>query len=166
MRETKIKSLIPVALVFLMLVLGCGQMKNITERNFSDFNPYKGSVSDLLKPELSGSLVTFKFIGSRDITADYKGAVEAKGFTYMQESGGIGAQVEGALVNFSSVADAEAYLAEISAENKGTLSKKGQGKRFTAKEGSIVGWTNGSILCVVTSSFAKPAGNFENAAPF
>jgi hypothetical protein len=51
-------------------------------------------------------------------------------------------------------------------KNQGTLTAKGKGKKFTAKNGAIAGWTNGSIMCLVTSSFAKPAGNFEEAAPF
>ena len=31
---------------------------------------------------------------------------------------------------------------------------------------ATVGWTNGSVMCLVKSGFAKPAGNFEEAAPF
>ena len=160
------KSAMLAVLIMLPLVLGCGMMKNITERSSTDFNPYKGSLTQLLKPEISGSLVKFKSKGSRDITADYFGSTEAKGFTYMQEGAGVEIQLDGALVNFPTAAAAETKLAELAAKNQATLTAKGKGKKFTAKNGAIVGWTNGSIMCLVTSGFAKPAGNFEEAAPF
>lgn len=160
------KSLIPVILIMLVLVLGCGRMKTIMERSSGDYNPYKGNVSDLLKPELSTLSIKFKLAGSRDVTSTYAGAREAKGFTYMQEAGSVSVQVDGALVNFNSATEAEKFLAELAAKNQASLSKKDKGQRFTAKDGAIVAWTNGSLLCVAVSNFAKPAGNFEEAAPF
>jgi hypothetical protein len=160
------KSAVLAILMILPLVLGCGAMKNAVRRSSTDFNPYKGSLTDLLKPEISGSLVKFKSKGSRDVSADYPGSIEAKGFTYMQEGAGVEVQVDGALVNFPTAAAAETRLAEIADENQGTVETKGKGKKFTAKKGSLVGWTNGSIMCIVASNFARPAGNFEEAAPF
>ncbi len=160
------KSLILVALIILPLILGCGIIKNIGSRNFTDFDPYKGDLTDLLKPEISGGMVKFKSKGSRDVAADYPGSTEAKGFTYMQEGAGVEVQVDGALVNYPTATAATEKLADLAAKNEGTLTDKGKGEKFTAKNGKIVGWTNGSIMCVVVSDFAKPAGNFEEAAPF
>jgi hypothetical protein len=162
------KKLIPVALVFLMFILGCSVFKNIASRNFTDFDPYKGGLSELLKPEISGSLVTFKLTGSRDTVAQFAGALEAKGFTYNQEAKGVAAivPVDGALVNYPSATIAQTELTKLAASLNAPLSKKNKGQRFAAKDGAFVGWTNGSLMCIVKSSFAKPAGNFEEAAPF
>lgn len=165
-KESAMMSLILVALIILPLILGCGMIKNSIQRNSSSYDPYKGSLTDLLKPEISGSLVKFKSKGSRDAAADYPGSTEAKGFTYMQEGAGVEVPVDGALVNYPTAAMAETKLSEIAGENEGTMTTRGKGKKFTAKKGSLVGWTNGSIMCLVASNFAKPAGNFEEAAPF
>lgn len=164
--NSAMKSLMFVALIILPLVLGCGIMKNAVQRNSTDFNPYKGSLTDLLKPEIPGSLVKFKSKGSRDAAADYPGSTEAKGFTYMQEGAGVEVQVDGALVNYPTAATAEKKLTEIAGENQGTITTRGKGKKFTTQNGKLVGWTNGSIMCLVASDFAKPAGNFEEVAPF
>lgn len=160
------KSALSAVLIILPIVLGCGMIKNSVQRSSTDFNPYKGSLTDLLKPEISGSLVKFKSKGSRDIAGDYPGSTEAKGFTYMQEGAGVEVPVDGALVNYPTAAEAEKELTKIAGENDGTITTRGKGKKFTAKKGSLVGWTNGSIMCIVASSFAKPAGNFEETAPF
>ncbi len=158
-------SLIAFALL-LMFVLGCGMMKNVAKRSSTNFDPYSGGLSELLQPEISGGLVKFKLDGTRDTRDNYKSAKEAKGFTYIQEGAGVGVQVDGALVNFASSATATDELGKIAAQLKTTLAKKDKGSRFTANNGAIVGWTNGSLMCVVKSGFAKPAGNFEEAAPF
>ena len=42
------KSLIAVALIFLLFVLGCGMMSNIIKKNSTNFSPYQGKLSDLL----------------------------------------------------------------------------------------------------------------------
>lgn len=162
------KNLPVIGLLFLLLVLGCGGMKNITSRSFTNFDPYEGGLSELLKPEISGSLIKFKLTGSRDMVAQFSGAREAKGFTYNQEATGVAAivPVDGALVNYPSAALAQAELSKIAAGLKAPLEKKNKGQRFTANNGATVGWTNGSLLCIVKSGFAKPAGNFEESAPF
>ena len=160
------KSIIPVTLIFLLLVLGCGQLKNSISRNSSNFDPYKGSLSDLLKPEISGSLVKFKLGGTRDLMSQHPGATEAKGFTYLQEAAGVSVQVDGLLVNYPSSQQAEARLRTVAAEVGATVVKKGKWQRFNTKDGATVGWTNGSIMCLAKSGFAKPASNFEESAPF
>lgn len=165
-RKSAMKSAMLAVLIILPLVLGCGIIKNSVQRNSSNYNPYKGGLTELLKPEISGSLVKFKSKGSRDVAADYPGSIEAKGFTYMQEGAGVEVQVDGALVNYPTATAAEKKLVELSDKNEGTITTRGKGKKFTAKKGSVVGWTNGSIMCLVASNFAKPAGNFEEAAAF
>ena len=162
------KNLIPGLLILLLCVLGCGTFVKNFKRSSSNFDPYNGSLSELLQPEFSSLRVKFKSQGMRDTTADYKGeAKEAKGFTYIQEAAGVGVQVDGALVNFNSAATAKEQLQKLANELKGTITNKDKGLRFTAENGKIVGWTNGSLMCLVKSSAGtKPAANFEEAVPF
>lgn len=160
------KSIIPVTLIFLLLVLGCGRFKDNMSRNSSSFAPYKGSLSELLRPELSSLSVNFKMVGTRDALSEHPGASEAKGFSYTQEGAGVSVQVDGVLVNFTSSQDAEKRLRDVAVEVGASVVSKGKWQRFSTKDGGTVGWTNGSIMCLVKSQFAKPAGNFEEAAPF
>lgn len=160
------KSIIPVALIFLLLALGCGRLKDNISRNSSSFDPYKGSLSELLRPEISSLAVKFKLIGTRDMLSQHPGAKEAKAFTYTQEAAGVSVQVDGVLVNFSSAEQAQTKLRAVATEVGANVVSKGKGQRFSTKDGGTVGWTNGSVMCLVKSQFAKPAGNFEEAAPF
>jgi hypothetical protein len=151
--------------LLLTLVLGCGMLKKNIKRASSNFSPYKGKLSELLQPEISSSLVKFKLVGTED-TDTYPGATEAKAFTYMQEGAGVSIKVDGALANYPTAEQAEVALAVIAKKNKGTLTKKSGGQRFVTPDGNTVVWTHGSLLCIVTSGFARPATNFEEAAPF
>jgi len=160
------KSIIPVALIFLLLVLGCGRLKDNISRSSSSFEQYKGSLSELLKPEISSLSVKFKLVGTRNAISEHSGAIEAKAFTYTQEAAGVSVQVDGVLVNYPSSQQAEKRLSEIASDIGASLVSKGKWKRFSTKDGGTVGWTNGSVMCLVKSKFAKPAGNFEEAAPF
>lgn len=160
------KSLVPVALIFLVLVVGCGRLKDNISRNSSSFDPYKGSLSELLRPEISSLSIKFKLVGTRDLLSQHPGASEAKGFSYTQEAAGVSVQVDGVLVNFTSSQQAEAKLRAVAAEVNASVVSKGKWQRFNTKDGGTVGWTNGSVMCLVKSGFAKPASNFEEAAPF
>lgn len=160
------KSIIPVSLMFLLLVVGCGRLKDNISRNSSGFDPYKGSLSELLRPEISSLSIKFKLVGTRDTLSQHAGAIEAKAFTYTQEAAGVSVQVDGVLVNFASSQQAEAKLRAVATEVGANVVSKGKGQRFSTKDGGTVGWTNGSVMCLVKSQFAKPAGNFEEAAPF
>jgi hypothetical protein len=160
------KTLTPILFILLVLVLGCG-MGNVLKRSSTNFDPYTGSLNDLLSPEMSGTLVKFKLSGTRDTLGDYKDAKEAKAFTYMQEGGGIGVQLDGALVNFNSSAAANADLSKTAAEINTTIEKNSNGLSLTAENGKVIGWTHGSIMCLVKSGAGtKPASNFKEAAPF
>lgn len=162
------KNLAPCLMIILLFALGCGTFTKNFKRNSSSFESYSGSLSDLLEPEFSSLRVKFKAKGTRNTTEDYKGAAkEGKAFTYIQEAAGIGVQVDGALINFNSAAIAKEHLQKTAGEVKGTITNKDKGLRFTAENGKIVGWTNGSLMCIVQSSAGtKPAENFEEAVPF
>lgn len=157
------KSTIPVALIFLMLVLGCGNFKNISQKSASK-NPYQGKLADLLPEELSSGLIKFKLIGTV-INDEMQEAKESKRFTYMQQAAGVEIKVDGALTNFSSAAEANAKLADLVRKTNVSLSKKGDGQRITTPDGTVA-WTNGSLLCIVKAGVAKAATNFEDAALF
>lgn len=160
------KQIIPVALIFLLFVMGCGQLSNRMSRSSSSFDPYKGSLTNLLQQEFSGTVVKFKLNRTANANSEHQGATEAKRFTYIQEGAGVGIQVDGVLVNYPSSQQAETRLRAVATEIGATVVNKGKWKRFTTKDGGTVGWTNGSVMCLVKSSFAKPAGNFEEYAPF
>jgi len=140
---------------------------NKAKRATAKFDPYKGSVAALLPEEMSDSGMKFKRTGTTDRTDSWKseGATEAVGFTYNQILIVI-VKIDGALINFPSSADAAAALKATATEKGGTVIAKGKGQRFTAQNGKIVGWTNGSLMCLVVGGTDPAAGNFEKAAPF
>src|SRR6185436_743981 len=148
-----------ILIMFFALAFSCREGKKST----TAYSPYKGGLNELLKSEMSTGVIKFKLEATRDISS-YQGATEAKGFTYMQEGGGVSVKVDGALANYPSASQANAKLAEIAMKN--TLTNKSGGQRLASPDGKTIAWTNGSLLCVVTSGFAKPATNFETAAPF
>ena len=151
--------------ILLIFALGCN-LGNITKRNFTNFDPYKGNLSELLQSEMSRAGIKFKSEGTRDTTADFRDVKEAKAFTYLQEAVGVSIQVDGALINFNSSAAAHEQLRKSAEGVKGTIKTEGKNLSFTAENGKIVGWTNGSLVCLVKSDFAKPLENFKEIAPF
>jgi hypothetical protein len=157
------KSIIPVALIFLMLVLGCGNFKNLSQKSVQK-NPYQGKLSDLLPEELSSGAIKFKLVGVAE-NDSMTGSTEAKRFTYMQQGAGVEIKLDCALGNYPTAAMANEKLAEFAKKSGATLSKKGDGQRFVNSEGSIF-WTNGSLLCLVIPGVKKAGTNFEDAAPF
>jgi hypothetical protein len=145
--------------------LGLG---NTFKRYSGEYDPFKGSLATLLPDELAGGIVKFRLKTKNDETRSWKkkGAIEAYSFRYDQIGGGVTTEVVGVLVNFPSSERAQAELKDGLVAFDSTASPKGKGLRFSTKDGGSVGWTNGSLYCVVRSDFAKPAGNFEKAAPF
>ena len=156
-----LQSLGLVVVMFFAMAFSCRD----TKRASSDFNPYKGKLSELLKPEMSTGPIKFKLAGTANASS-YVGATEAAAFTYMQEGGGVSVKVDGGLANYPSASQAEAKLADVAARANGTLTKKNNGQRLTLPDGKTIAWTNGSLFCIVTSGFAKPASNFESSASF
>jgi hypothetical protein len=140
---------------------------NEKERSAREFNSYKGSLAALLPAEFSDSLIKFKRTAISDKTSTWKeeGAVEAVSFSYDLVSIVI-VKLEGQLLNFASSADAASALKAIAEKNGATVTPKGDGRRFSARNGKLVGWTNGSLMCVVMGGTDPAAGNFEKAAPF
>lgn len=140
------------------------------KRNSQNYNPYRGAVAALLPKEMSDSFSTYKVSGTSDRTSQWKsdGATDAVGFSYMQtlKTMNVGVKIDGVLMNFPSSAEAVAALKKTATEENGTVSAKAQGQRFTAEGGQMIGWTNGSLLCVVKGSTGPAAGNFEKVAPF
>jgi hypothetical protein len=158
---TSLQSLGIVSVMFVM-AFSC---RDGVKKSTTAFDPYKGTLNELLKPEMSSGLIKFKLSGAAD-TSSYGGSTEAKGFTYMQEAAGVSIKVDGALINYPTASQADAKIAELARKSNVTLTKKSGGQRFSSPDGKTVVWTNGSLLCVVASSFPRPATNFEQAAPF
>lgn len=151
--------------ILLFLVLGCN-LGNITKRNFTDFDPYKASLSELLQSEMSRAGIKFKLQGTKDTTADFRDVKEAKAFTYNQEGAGVIVPIDGALINFNTSAAAHEQLRKSADGVKATIKTEGKNLSFTAENGKVLGWTKGSLVCLVKSNLAKPAENFKETAPF
>lgn len=151
--------------ILLLFALGCN-LGNITKRNFTNFDPYKGSLSELLSPDMNRAGIKFKLQGTRDTTADFTDVKEAKAFTYQQEAAGVMVPVDGALVNFNSTATAQENLRKTAERVNGTIKTEGKKTSFIADNGKTVGWTNGSLMCLAKANLAKPLENFREAAPF
>lgn len=142
------------------------------KRKTGDFDPYKGALVSLLpaefsNTELSSLGIKFKQTSTSVRTLSWKrqGASEAVRFSYNLVSIVI-VKIEGELVNFETSSHAVAALKAMAAEKGGTIAPKGDGQRFSAQNGQIIGWTNGSLMCVVIGGTDPAAGNFEKAAPF
>ena len=159
--RVSLESLGIVFVMFLAMAFSCRDGK----KSSTSFNPYKGQLNELLKSEMSSGQIKFKLVGTEN-TDTYAGATEARAFTYTQEGAGVLIKVDGALANYPSASQAEAQIADLAKQNNGTLTKKNGGQRFVTPNGKTVMWTNGSLLCIVTSGFARPATNFEETAPF
>jgi glutamine phosphoribosylpyrophosphate amidotransferase len=152
-------------ILLLIFALGCN-LGNITKRNFTDFDPYKGSLSELLPAEMNRAGIKFKSQGTRDTTADFTNVKEAKAFTYNQEGAGVIIPVDGALINFNNSAAAHEQLRKSADGVKGTIKTEGKNLSFTAENGKVLGWTKGSLVCLVKSNLAKPVENFKETVPF
>lgn len=141
---------------------------NTFKRFSGKYDPYKGTLTTLLPEDLSSGVIKFHLVTKLDATPTWKeaGGTEAISFTYDQIAAGLIVKVKGMLVNFPSSERAQQVLKTNAKGNNVDATAKEKGLRFSAKEGEIVGWTNGSLVCIVYSDFARPPGNFENAAPF
>lgn len=145
--------------------LGLG---NTFKRYSGKYDPYKGTLTTLLPEDLSSGVIKFHLVTKVDATSTWKeaGGTEAISFTYNQIAAGLIIEVKGMLVNFPSSERAQQVLKTNAKGNNVDATAKEKGLRFSAKEGETVAWTNGSLVCIVYSGFARPAGNFERAAPF
>jgi hypothetical protein len=158
------KSLMPVALIFLMLVLGCGQFTNKGLRGLKN-DPYKGKIADILEKEIPMGRIKFKLLGIEN-NETFPGSTEAKSFSYIQRDVDTEVRVNGALANYPSAQQASAKLADITGKFSGKLQTRGYGQRFTSSDGTTIAWTNGSLLCIAKSVDTLAVNNFDDIAPF
>jgi hypothetical protein len=158
------KSLIPAALIFLTLVLGCGLFGNKGLRSAKN-DPYKGKVADVLDKEIPMGRIKFKLLGIEN-NETFPGSTEAISFSYMQKDVGPDIRVDGALANYPSAQEAAAKLTDITKKFSGKLQTRGYGRRFTSTDGTTIAWTNGSLLCITKSVDTKAVNNFDDAVPF
>ena len=134
-----------------------------------DYDPYKGSVKDLLPNEPSVGLIKFKLDTSQ--SAEFDGATEGVKANYTMQAGSISVPVELTVANFPSSQDAAAALKAF-ADKHGlaleTKTKSGTtvGQRLSWGDGKSIMWSNGSLQCLATSSFAKATSNLEEALSF
>jgi hypothetical protein len=129
-----------------------------------DYDPYKGLLKDLLPNEPSVGLIKFKLDTSQP--SDFAGATEGIKASYTMQAGTISLPVELTVVNFPSSLDAAAAVEAFANKHGLVLETKSGGKRLTWGDGKSIMWSNGSLQCLATSSFAKTTSNLEEALPF
>jgi hypothetical protein len=134
-----------------------------------DYDPYKGSLKSLLPNQPSMGLIKFKLDTSQ--SAEFDGATEGVNADYTQQAGSISVPVKLTVGNFPSSRDAAAALKAFADKHNLVLETKTKngttvGRRLTWGDGKSIMWSNGSLECLATSSFAKTTSNLEEALPF
>ncbi|MEN3369585.1 MAG: hypothetical protein V7609_1728 [Verrucomicrobiota bacterium] len=163
-------------LLLILAVVGllCGYrylgLSNALKRSSGNYDPYKGALTALLPEDLSRGGMKILLVTKKDSMDTYwkdAGATEVMGFTYNQNKKEWDVEAIGVLANFPSWEQAQAALKRYASEKKATPTSKEKGLRVSLMNDQIIGWTNGSLLCVVGSGwFPGPAKIFEGAAPF
>ena len=154
----------------LLLIFAC-RLCSLSGNNIdpSKLNPYTGTIRELLPLKTNDGLIEFKF--GTSTAGTMQGATEARQANYTMQAGSISTSVQLQVANFSS-AEAAREAMQAAAEEKGaTLASKTKagetvGKRFTDQEGKAIVWSNGSLMCIAYSQFAKTTSNFEESLPF
>jgi len=149
------------------------------KRRSTQFNPYQGSLAELLLPEIGSGLIKFNLKEKQDITATAKKTVddlkEGFNFFYEEKAGDsktlMTFKIYGKVANFSSSAAADKWLDAQARDLNATPSAKNGGRRFTTKQNgrALVCWTNGSVGCFAFTSdtnVPKPVEDFEKACAF
>jgi hypothetical protein len=133
-----------------------------------DYDPYKGSLKTLLPSQTSVGLINFRLDSSQ--ADDLDGAQEAVKANYTMQAGSISVPVVLQVGNYGSAQEAEARMQAFADKHGLTLESKTKGgtggKRLTWGDGKAIMWSNGSLQCLATSTFAKTTSNLEEALPF
>ena len=134
-----------------------------------DYDPYKGSVKDLLPKEPSVGAVHFKLDSSQ--SAEFPGATEAVKATYTLQVGSISVPAQLTVANFPSSRAAAAAVEAFASKHNFSLESKTKGgttvgQRLIFGDGKTIMWSNGSLQCLASSDFAKTTSNLEEALPF
>ncbi len=148
----------------LLLIFAC-RLCSMTGAH--DYDPYKGSLKNLLPNEPSVGLIKFNLDSSQN--DDLDGAQEAVKANYTMQSGTISVPVVLQVANYASSQEAAAKMQAFADKHGLTLesrTKGGAGKRLTWGDGKAIMWSNGSLQCLATSSFPKTTSNLEEALPF
>ena len=150
----------------LLLIFACRLCSVIGGPNL---DPYKGSLKDLLPNEPSVGLIKFKLDTSQP--SDFDGATEGVKANYTMQAGTISVPAELTVANFPSSRDAAAAVEAFANKHNFSLESKTKGgtnvgQRLTFGDGKTIMWSNGSLQCLATSSFAKTTSNLEEALPF
>lgn len=157
-----VSSLAPI----LLLIFAC-RLCSLTGAH--DYDPYKGSLKNLLPNEPSVGLIKFKLSTSQ--TTEFEGATDAVKASYTMQAGTISMPVELTVANFPSSRDAAAAVEAFANKHDFSLESKTKGgttvgQRLTFGEGKQIMWSNGSLQCLASSDFAKTTSNLEEALPF
>ena len=145
----------------LLLIFAC-RLCSMTGAH--DYNPYKGSLKNLLPNEPSVGLIKFKLDSSQN--DDLDGAQEAVKANYTMHAGSISVPIVLQVANYASAREAEAKMQAFADKHGLALETKSGGKRLTWGDGKSIMWSNGSLQCLARSDFPKTTSNLEEALPF
>ena len=145
----------------LLLIFAC-RLCSMTGAH--DYDPYKGSLKDLLPNAPSVGLINFKLDTSQ--SDDLDGAQEAVKANYTMHAGSISVPVVLQIANYASSQEAGAKMQAFADKHGLVLETKKGGKRLTWGDGKSIMWSNGSLQCLASSSFPKTTSNLEEALPF
>ena len=150
----------------LLLIFAC-RLCSVTGGH--EYDPYKGSVKDLLPKEPYVGVVQFKLDTSQN--AEFDGAKEGVKANYTLQVGSMSVPVELTVANFPSSRDAAAAVEEFANKHNLSLESKTKsgtrvGQRLTWGDGKTIMWSNGSLQCLASSSFPKTTSNLEEALSF
>lgn len=169
---SNLKSLVAIVFIILPLILGCETLRTV-KRGFTGdysekFNPYTGALLSLLENEIkNGQTETFKHQESSDATPQNPKSKEARRFTYLHQIEGKQTnKVSGVIANFPTAELAEAELSKLATEMKVPITRRVNGKKIISKDGKFIGWTNGTIACVIQSDSPESVDTFAHTAPF
>ncbi|MEK7722975.1 MAG: hypothetical protein AAB336_01375 [Acidobacteriota bacterium] len=169
---SNLRSAVIIVFIILPFILGCETLRTVKRGLTSDylekFNPYTGNLLSLLENEIkNGQAETFKHQDSSDATSQNPKSKEARKFTYLHQIEGKQTnKVSGVIGNFPNVEAAESKLSELASEMQVPITRRVKGKMIISKDGKFIGWTNGTILCVIQSDSAYSVDAFAHTAPF
>ena len=163
--------------LLLLLLFAC-KLCSFTGGDTKRFNPYQGSLSDLLpknataggKLELQSLSVATKedLLRGAENVRNAKEAVQAE---YKYSALGAYVIIRVLLVNYETAQGATAAIQDAARTSNATLQpkvKNGQtvGQRYVGSNKLTVIWTDGSLVCQASSTMDHPLKNFEEAMPF
>lgn len=156
------------ALSLIILGLFACNICNFSGGGANQYNPYRGSPAALIQPQVGSLPITFNLqsSGTNATLQQQLGASELATARYTMQAAGISVEVQHVIANFPSAEAATAAFQAAASRVRATPTRRPRGNGQIYRGNNTVVWTNGSLLCVATSSMQRPADNFEAAVRY